>query len=306
MSELKKQTCSHCGSEIDESCKCCPNCGAKIVRAEKDEKDEISAVMNELFEDTPMAEKEEPVTIPKFSEPQRQAIKEPKPIREQAKPSRPRPTEKESRLPVILTVAAVALVVLLVAGGGFMIYKAMQSPSDPTPPIVDNNNNGQNNQNNQNNSQQPDNHQPEDKPIASDDDKKPSKDKDLKDGVILDFSEDMGQLAGIASISEIKVQDMDNGNLRFTISYESSSDLTMIFANAPDGQIFRIEVDVTGSGQGAYFEVSKSILKPDMALMVTLFEKVEEGSMSDGTPIGSGSAVISAETMAEILELAGE
>ena len=40
--------------------------------------------------------------------------------------------------------------------------------------------------------------------------------------------------------------------------------------------------------------------------MVTLFEKVEEGSMSDGTPIGSGSAVISAETMAEILELAGE
>ena len=75
MSELKKQTCSHCGSEIDESCKFCPNCGAKIVRAEKDEKDEISAVMNELFEDTPMAEKEEPVTIPKFSEPQRQAIK---------------------------------------------------------------------------------------------------------------------------------------------------------------------------------------------------------------------------------------
>ena len=52
-----------------------------------------------------------------------------------------------------------------------MIYKAMQSPSDPTPPIVDNNNNGQNNQNNQNNSQQPDNHQPGDKPIASDDDK---------------------------------------------------------------------------------------------------------------------------------------
>ena len=34
--------------------------------------------------------KEEPVTIPKFSEPQRQAGKEPKPIREQAKPSRPR------------------------------------------------------------------------------------------------------------------------------------------------------------------------------------------------------------------------
>ena len=50
---------------------------------------------------------------------------------------------------------------------------------------------------------------------------------------------------------EIKVQDMDNGNLRFTISYESSSRSDNDFANAPDGQIFRIEVDATGSGQGA-------------------------------------------------------
>lgn len=318
MSESKKRYCSQCGSEIDESCKFCPNCGAKIVKVEKNEKDEINAVMNELFESGEVkVNKEDTVVIPKFSEP----VRANEPVREETRervrteapkpaqrPQTRRPAEKESKLPVILTVAAVALVVLLVAGGGFMIYKAMQSPSDPTPPIVDNNNNGNNQNNNQNNNQQndPNDNTVIDKPIATEDDKVKPDGKDLKAGVAADFTSDMGQLEGVSAITEIKVQDMDNGNLRFNISYESQVDLTMIFANAPDGQVFRIEVDVTSGGQAAYFEVSKSILNKDMALMVTLFEQVQEGSASDGTPIGSGSATISAETMAELLELAGE
>lgn len=314
MSESKKRYCSQCGNEVDETCKFCPNCGAKIVKIEKNEKDEISAVMNELFETEEVkVKKEDTVVIPKFSEPIKEPVREQ--MREQPKAAAPkasqrtqtrRPLEKESKLPVILTVAAVALVVLLVAGGGFMIYRAMQSPADPNPPVVDNNNNNVDHNNNQNQQNEPDNNQQIDKPIATKDDKIETNGKDLKAGVAADFTSDMGQLEGIASITEIKVQDMDNGNLRFNISYESSIDLTMIFANAPDGQVFRIEVDVTSGGQGAYFEVSKSILNKDMAVMVTLFEQIQEGSMSDGTPIGSGSATISAETMAEILELAGE
>lgn len=320
MSELKKRYCSQCGSEVDETCKFCPNCGAKIVKAEKNEKDEISAVMEELFETEEVKHrKEDTVVIPKFSEPVRQAEPVQEEIYERPRATAPksaqrpqtrRPVEKESKLPVILTVAAVALVVVLIAGGGFMIYRAMQSPAEPNPPVVDNNNNQDNNNqdNNQNNNQQnnSDGNKPTDKPIATNDDKIESNDKNLKEGVAADFTSDMGQLEGLAAITEIMVQDMDNGNLRFTISYESATDLTMIFANAPDGQIFRIEVDVTSGGQAAYFEVSKSILSKDMALMVTLFEQIQEGSASDGTPIGSGSATISAETMAELLELAGE
>lgn len=318
MSEIKKRYCSQCGSEINDTCKFCPNCGAKIVKIEKNEKDEINAVMNELFETEEVkVKKEDTVVIPKFSEPIRPA----EPVREESdervkaapkaaqRPQTRRPVEKESKLPVILTVAAVALVVLLVAGGGFMIYKAMQSPADPKPPVVDNNNNNGNNQNNdQNNNQQndPNDNNLPDKPIATEDDKIVTNDKNLKEGVVADFISDMGQLENIASITEIKVQDMDNGNLRFNISYESAVDLTMIFANAPDGQVFRIEVDVTSGGQAAYFEVSKSILNKDMAVMVTLFEQIQEGSASDGTPIGSGNVTISAETMAELLELAGE
>lgn len=318
MSESKKRYCSQCGSEIDETCKFCPNCGARIVKVEKNEKDEINAVMNELFESEEVkVNKEDTVVIPKFSEPVRPA----EPVREEMnerpkaaapktapRPQTRRPIEKESKLPVILTVAAVALVVLLVAGGGFMIYRAMQSPADPNPPIVDNNNNGNNQNNNQNNNQQnePNDNNSTEKPIATEDDKPVENDKDLKAGVVVDFVSDMGQLENTSSITEIKVQDMDNGNLRFNIRYESAVDLTMIFANAPDGQIFRIEVDVTSGGQAAYFEVSKSLLNKDMALMVTLFEQIQEGSASDGTPIGSGNATISAETMAELLELAGE
>lgn len=317
MSESKKRYCSQCGSEIDATCKFCPNCGAKIVKIEKDEKDEINAVMNELFETEEVrVKKEDTVVIPKFSEPVRpvEPVREERNERINATPKAAqrtqtrRPVEKESKLPVILTVAAVALVVLLVAGGGFMIYKAMQSPADPNPPVVDNNNNNGNNQNNNQNNQndnQP--NEPNDNTsIATEDDKVKPDGKDLKEGVVTEFISEMGQLEGVAAITEIKVQDMDNGNLRFNISYESAVDLTMIFANAPDAQIFRIEVDVTSGGQAAYFEVSKSILNKDMAVMVTLFEQIQEGSASDGTPIGSGSATISAETMAELLELAGE
>lgn len=295
MTEVKKQFCSQCGSEIDASSKFCSNCGAKVVRAESNEKDEISAAMSEIFNQT--SEPEKTVTIPKFKETRQPKEQVHEPIK-----SRPMHTKKkESNLPILLSVGAVVLVLLLVVGGGFMLYQSLRSPSTQLPPVVDNNQ-GTQDQNNDSSSEQ----KPIQKPATDNDDQSKPSDKDLKAGVVIDFTSELGQLEGIASIDEIKVQEMENGNLRFNVSYSSVSDLTMIFANAPDGQLFRIEVDVTGSGKAAYFEVSKSVLKPDLALMITMFEKLDESSMSDGTPIGSGSVIIQAETMAELLALSEE